>query len=279
MPTPPLVSPQSGALDGKTRAASSLPETLEVSRQDDVAILTIARPDKRNALDDQTITGLDDFFSSLPSWASAVVLTSEGKHFSAGLDLSELGSRSATAAIQHSQMWHRAFSRIESAAVPVIAALQGAVIGGGLELACSTHIRVAEASTFYALPEGSRGLFVGGGGSVRIPRLIGAHRMADLMLTGRVLDSSEGQNLGLSNYLVDDDAGLDTALELAAKAASNPYLTNFAILNALPLIAEAAPPQGYFIESLMAAIASSSEDANERMNDFLQGRGSKVKQA
>ena len=84
-------------------------------------------------------------------------------------------------------MWHRVFDRIEHGTLPVISVLKGAVVGGGLELASTTHIRVAETSTFYALPEGQHGLFVGGGGSVRIPRLIGAHRMTDMMLTGRVL--------------------------------------------------------------------------------------------
>ena len=86
--------------------------------------------------------------------------------------------------------------------VPVVAVLQGAVVGGGLELASSAHIRVAEASSFYALPEGQRGLFVGGGGSARVPRLIGASRMTDMMLTSRVLDADEGQAVGLSHYRV-----------------------------------------------------------------------------
>ena len=90
----------------------------------------------------------------------------------------------------------------------MISVLKGAVVGGGLELASTTHIRVAETSTFYALPEGQHGLFVGGGGSVRIPRLIGAHRMADMMLTGRVLTAEEGHALGLSHYLTGPGEGL-----------------------------------------------------------------------
>ena len=91
--------------------------------------------------------------------------------------------------------------------MPVIAVLHGAVVGGGLELAVAAHIRVAEASAFYGLPEGQRGIFVGGGGSARIPRLIGTARMADMMLTGRVYDAEEGFAIGLSQYLVDDGAG------------------------------------------------------------------------
>ena len=88
-------------------------------------------------------------------------------------------------------MWHRAFDHLQFGRVPVVAVLHGAVVGGGLELACAAHVRVAETSTFYALPEGQRGIFVGGGASVRVPRLIGAHRMADMMLTGRVYSAEE----------------------------------------------------------------------------------------
>ena len=85
----------------------------------------------------------------------------------------ELSERNVAQGIAHSRSWHRAFERIEFGKVPVVAVLHGAVVGGGLELAAATHIRVAESSTYYALPEGTRGIFVGGGGSVRVPRLIG----------------------------------------------------------------------------------------------------------
>jgi enoyl-CoA hydratase/carnithine racemase len=92
---------------------------------------------------------------------------------------------------------------VEQGRVPVVAALHGAVVGGGLELASACHIRVADASTFYALPEGTRGIFVGGGGSVRVPKLIGAARMTDMMLTGRVYDATEGERVGFAQYLVE----------------------------------------------------------------------------
>ena len=85
----------------------------------------------------------------------------------------------------------------------MVAVLHGAVVGGGLELAAACHLRVAERSAYYALPEGQRGIFVGGGGSVRLPRLIGVARMIDMMLTGRTLSAEEGQAIGLSHYLVE----------------------------------------------------------------------------
>jgi (methylthio)acryloyl-CoA hydratase len=241
-----------------------------------VAVLRLARPAKRNALNDPTVLGIEAFFSAPPTGIKAVVLDAEGPHFCAGLDLSELTERDAFEGLEHSQMWHRAFERLERGRLPVVAVLKGAVIGGGLELASATHLRVAEPTAFYALPEGQHGLFVGGGGSVRVPRLIGAHRMADMMLTGRVVDAQEGQALGLSHYLVGPGEGLARALELAQKIAANSPVTNFAVLQALPRIAEANPAEGYLMESLVAALAGSSEQAQQRMQAFLAGRGGKV---
>jgi enoyl-CoA hydratase/carnithine racemase len=126
------------------------------------------------------------------------------------------------------------------------------------------------------LPDGMRGIFVGGGASVRVPRLIGVARMADLMLTGRRYDADEGAAFGLSQYVVDDGTALDVAIELASRIADNAPQTNFAIIQALPRIAEAAPREGYLMEAMMAAIAQGTDDAKTRMQDFLEGRAEKV---
>lgn len=253
-----------------------LPASLSFERHDAVAILTLRRVEKRNALDDVTVRGLGRFFAAPPDWAKVVVLTAAGPHFSAGLDLSELIDRDAVAGLHHSRSWHEVFGRIESGPLPVIAVLKGAVIGGGLELAACAHLRIAEDSTFFALPEGQRGLFVGGGASVRVPRLIGVHRMIDMMLTGRVLGADEGANAGLAQYRVPDGAGLDKALELAAPIVRNSPIANYAVIQALPRIAQAPGEIGLLLESLMAAVTQVSPDAQERMAAFLAGRGAKV---
>ena len=243
------------------------------------SVLTIGlnRPHKRNAMNDGLVLTLQDALTDIPDGIGAVVIHGIGDHFSAGLDLSELSERDATEGLRHSQMWHRVFDRIQYCRVPMIAALKGAVIGGGLELACAAHIRVADPSAYYALPEGSRGIFVGGGGSVRLPRLIGVARMADMMLTGRVYSATEGLTFGFSQYLTDAGGAYDKAMELAARVSQNAPLTNFAVLQALPMIAEANPQTGLLMESLMATVAQSDKEAKKRIRDFLDRKTAKVK--
>lgn len=255
---------------------AKLPPTLRAERRGDVAVLKLARAEKRNALDDPTVAGLEAFFSSLPDDIRAVVLAGEGEHFSAGLDLSELTERDVYAGVEHSRSWHRAFERIEFGKVPVVAVLHGAVVGGGLELAAATHVRVAERSAFYALPETSRGIFVGGGGSVRLPPLIGTSRMMEMMLTGRTLSAEEGQTIGLTHYLVDNGTGLAKGLQLAQRIAGNAPFTNFAVMHMLPRIARSDPATGFATEALTAAIAQGEDEAKSRLKDFLEKRGPKV---
>lgn len=258
-------------------AAVSSPDLLAIEHTGPVLSIGLNRPAKRNALNDGIILALGECFSAVPEGVGAVVIHGIGAHFSSGLDLSELTEQDATAGLIHSQMWHRVFDRVQYCRVPVIAALKGAVIGGGLELACAAHIRVAEPSAYYALPEGQRGIFVGGGGSVRLPRLIGVPRMTDMMLTGRVYSATEGAAYGFSQYLADEGQALPKAMELAERVAANAPLTNFAVLQALPMIAEANPQTGLLMESLMATVAQSDKEAKRRIRDFLDRKTAKVK--
>jgi enoyl-CoA hydratase/carnithine racemase len=253
-----------------------LPASLKAERRGDIAILTLNRPQKRNALDDATVLGIEAFFHVLPKGVKAVVLHGAGEHFSAGLDLGELTERDVAEGVEHSRMWHRAFQLVEFGQVPVVAVMHGAVVGGGLELAAACHVRVAERSAYYALPEGSRGIYVGGGASVRLPRIIGVSRMQNMMLTGHTYDAEEGQALGLSHHLVGAGEGLTKGIALAKRIAENAPLTNFGVMHVLPRIAESDPTSGYLTESLMAAIAQGSEEAKARLKDFLEKRGKKV---
>ncbi|WP_304307922.1 crotonase/enoyl-CoA hydratase family protein [Pseudacidovorax intermedius] len=251
-------------------------QDLSLDIQGDIAIVRLTRPAKRNALNDGLILALRNTFESLPDTVRAVVLDGEGPHFCAGLDLSEISERDAGGGLRHSRMWHAALELVQHGPVPVVAALHGAVVGGGLELASACHIRVADASTFYALPEGTRGIFVGGGGSVRIPRLIGVARMTDMMMTGRVYNAEDGERAGFAQYLVPEGAAVDKAIELARRIATNAPLTNYALMHALPRIAEQSADHGFFTEALMSGIVQDAPEAKARVRAFLEGKAAKV---
>ncbi len=247
--------------------------------QQEVAVIRLTRAKKRNAINDGLILAIRDLFEKMPKSVRAAVLDGEGEHFCAGLDLSELQERDAAQGVFHSRMWHAALECLQYGPVPVVAALHGAVVGGGLELASACHIRVADDTTFYALPEGSRGIFVGGGGAVRIPRLIGTARMTDMMLTGRVYNAQDGERIGLAQYLVPAGTAFDKALALALQIAGNAPMTNYALTHVLPRIADQPADQGYMTEAMMAAIAQSAPEAKERVRAFLEGRAAKVQKS
>jgi (methylthio)acryloyl-CoA hydratase len=242
----------------------------------DILLVRLSRPQKRNAMNDATVLAIDAIFSDIPAGIKCAVIYGEGKHFSAGLDLSELTERDAIQGVYHSRMWHRALDKVQFGIVPVVAVLHGACVGGGLELASACHIRVAEKSTFYALPEGQRGIFVGGGASVRLPKLIGMARMADMMFTGRVVTAEEGNAIGIAQYLTEEEKGLEKGIELATKISGNAGITNYALMHVLPRIVDASQDQALMMESLIAAIAQNAPEAKERLKLFLDGKAKKV---
>ncbi|MNE00649.1 putative enoyl-CoA hydratase echA8 [compost metagenome] len=253
---------------------------LKVELRDTIAIVTLNRSQKRNALDEQAIDALDDFFSSVPTNVRAIVLAAAGPHFCAGLDLKEHHDkeRSAIDFMRVCQSWHRAFDKIQHGGIPVIAAMQGAVVGGGLELASAAHVRVADATTYFALPEGQRGIFTGGGATVRVARIISANRMVEMMLTGRALDAREGHRLGLAHYLCEPGQDvLEQAIELAQRIATNAALSNYAIVSSINRIADMSSTDGLFAEGLMAAVVQTGHDVQRRLGDFVEKRTEKVR--
>lgn len=234
-----------------------------------VYTITLNRPAKRNAISDRLLEALDKAWEARPAEARVVILAGAGEHFCAGLDLSEHQHREPFGVMLHSQGWHRLFGKIQMTGVPVVAVLHGAVIGGGLELATSTHVRIAEPSTMYQLPEGRHGIFVGGGASVRVARVIGEGRMAEMMLTGRMLNAEEGQALGLSHYVVGKGEGMAKARELAARIAENAPMANYAMVTAIQRIGNMSTDDGFYVESLTAAMTQTSPEVVARIGQFL----------
>ncbi|WP_334194354.1 crotonase/enoyl-CoA hydratase family protein [Pararhodobacter sp.] len=243
----------------------------------DVAVVGLNRPQKRNAISDAFIEELNDVITEVEARAKAAVIHGHGPHFCAGLDLAEHVKKTPFEGVHGSRRWHEVFARMQHGKLPWFAALHGAVVGGGLELASSVHVRVADRSAFFALPEGQRGIFVGGGASVRSARLMGVSRMTDLMLTGRSIDADTAERWGIANYVVDNGTALDTAIKLARHAATNAEISNYAIIHALPRIAEMGREDGLFVESFIASFTATSPEAEARLNAFLSKKaGSKV---
>jgi enoyl-CoA hydratase/carnithine racemase len=249
---------------------TAAPLSVEISGN--VATVRLRRSERANALNEAAVTGLGEFFAAPPAEVRAAVLTAEGAHFCAGLDLAEHRSRSPFEAMEHSRLWHATFDRIEHGRVPVVAVLRGAVIGGGLELALTAHVRLADPSVFYSLPEGRLGIFVGGGGAVRIGRLLGADRMREMMLTGRRLSAEDGDRLGMTHEIAAPSELEARANELARQIAANAPLTNQLILAALPRVSDMSRGDGLWAEALTTALTQSTADAHEGLQAFLEKR-------
>lgn len=243
-----------------------------------VATVTLNRPDKRNAMSDGFLAEIAAVFDDPPKGVKVVVLTGAGGHFCAGLDLAEHVERSPEEGIHHSRGWHQTLDRIQFGGLPVVSALTGAVIGGGLEIACATHVRVAEPSCIFQLPEGRRGIFVGGGATVRVGRILGPDRMTEMMLTGRRYGADEALHLGLAHYVVDEGAALARAQDLARQIAGNAPLSNYFMIQAVARIQDSPREAGLFTESLAAALAQSSPDAREGLQAFLEKRAPRFRE-
>ena len=246
--------------------------------EDGVLVVTLNRPEKRNALNAQMIEELATLFSAVPrSGARAVVLAAKGDHFSAGLDLVEhhKADRSAAEFMQVCMRWHEAFNKMEYGGIPIIAALKGAVVGGGLELASAAHIRVADETTYFALPEGQRGLFTGGGATIRVADLVGKARMTDMMLTGRIYKGQEAIDAGLAQYLVTGSQA--KALELARAAAKNPPLSNFAICSAISHMQNMSSFDAAYAEAVVAGIVNTQPASRDLLAAFANKTGSRIK--
>ncbi|WMT91267.1 crotonase/enoyl-CoA hydratase family protein [Pelagibacterium sp. H642] len=247
-------------------------EVMTVEQKGKIAHLTLNRPEKRNALNDATIEALDAFFSAVPETTRVVVVSGAGGHFSSGLDLSEQVKRQPLEVMAHSRNWHRVMELVQYCRVPVVAAMTGAVMGGGLEFGAACHVRVAEETVQFRMPEGMRGIFVGGGGSVRIAKLIGGDRLTEMMLTGRTYSGTEGERLGLAHYAVPEGQALAKAFELAERIAENSPTINTMIVNAIARIGAMPPEAGLYAESLTAALSQTGPDAEEGLRAFLEKR-------
>lgn len=256
-------------------------ERLWISARDNgLYVVSLNRPSKRNALDVATIEELIRFFSGARmAGVKAVLLAGEGDHFCAGLDLVEhwKADRNADDFMHVCLRWHEAFNKMEYGGVPIIAALKGAVVGGGLELASAAHVRVVDTGTYFALPEGQRGIFTGGGATIRVSDMIGKYRMIDMILTGRVYQGQEAVDLGLAQYITEEGGSFAKAMELAEKVAQNLPLTNFAICSAVSHMNNMSGMDAAYAEAFVGGIVNTQPAARERLEAFANKSAARVR--
>ncbi len=250
-------------------------ELITYEQDGPVALLGLNRPDKRNAISNAVIDALRAAVARAQDGADVAVLFGHGSNFSAGLDLGEALARASgqvgAPRKRKRHNWHEVFDQIERGSIPFIGALHGPVMGGGLELALATHVRVCDEAALFGLPEGQRGIFVGGGGTVRIQRVVGTTVMTDMMLTGRLLSAQEALTEHIVRYVTPVGGALAKARALARRIAQNTPDTNWKIINVLPRVADLSHNDGLFMEQLNSAMARDAA-VEARLRDFVEGR-------
>ncbi|TYL47485.1 crotonase/enoyl-CoA hydratase family protein [Marinomonas sp. IMCC 4694] len=247
---------------------------IDFSVAEGIGHLQLNRPEKKNAINDRLCLEIEHAFLNLTDDVNVIVLSGSGPEFCSGLDLREHKAREPFDVVKHSQMWHRVFGHIRESGIPVVAAMHGAVIGGGLELAICAHVRVSEGNTFYRLPEGKHGIFVGGGASVNVANVIGTSRMTEMMLTGRDVSAEEGLRIGLAHYVVDTGEALAKAFDIAKGIGKNSKYSNWAMTTGLSRIGNMSSQEGLYTESLICGITQTSEEVKARIDAFLNRKKS-----
>ena len=250
-------------------------ENLAVDRADSVATVTVNRPKVLNALNAATVQELDECMRALAADTSvgAVVLTGSGERaFVAGADISELSQNSAIVAREVARSGHVLCDRIEKAGKPVIAAINGFALGGGLELAMACTIRVAAETAKLGQPEINLGILPGFGGTQRLPRLVGSGRALELLLTGDPIEASEAWRIGLVNRVVPPERLHEESLGLATTLAAKAPVGVRYILDAVHSGMQMSLAEACDHEAALFGLVSATEDMREGTRAFLEKR-------
>jgi len=250
-------------------------KTLIYEKEDHIGVLTINRPEKLNALSNELIEELGRLLVEVENDENLRVLVVTGagdKAFVAGADIQELVERDALKGRRVSQTRQRVFSRIENLTVPVIAAVNGYALGGGLELALACSIRIASEQAQFGAPEVKLGIIPGDGGTQRLPRLVGQGIAMEMILTGEFIDAQEAYRIGLVNKVVPPDELMEKTMELAKKIAKRPPLAVQYAKEAVNSSQEGGTFSGYALESYLHALTCTTEDKKEGVQAFLEKR-------
>ncbi len=246
-----------------------------VEQEEGLATVTVTRPDKLNALNADTVAELGRAFHVLAQdeGVRAVVLTGAGeKAFVAGADIAELARMNPVSGVAVSRQGQDVFRFIERMPKPVIAAVNGFALGGGLELALACHLRVAGENARFGFPEVKLGIIPGYGGTVRLARLVGRGRALQLILTGEMVDANQALAMGLVNDVVPHAALRDAATGLAERIMANAPIAVAMALEAIDMGYHATTEDALRFESSLFGLLASTSDMQEGMAAFLAKR-------
>jgi enoyl-CoA hydratase len=255
-------------------------KTLIYEKKENIGLLTINRPEKLNAISNELISELKKLLDEIENDEElrALIITGAGdKAFVAGADIKELVDRDARLGRRVSQERQEVFSRIENLPVPVIAAVNGYALGGGLELALACSIRICSEKAQFGAPEVKLGIIPGDGGTQRLPRLVGLGRAMEMILTGDFIDAQEAYRIGLVNKVLPQEELMDKAMDLAKKIASRPPLAVRFAKEAVNRSQEGDAASGFALESYLHALSCTTEDKKEGVSAFLEKRKGKFK--
>jgi enoyl-CoA hydratase len=258
----------------RLKGVASVPSTILVEILDRVAVLTINRPDKLNALSEQVRSDVLETLEQLENddAVGVIVLTGAGeKAFIAGADIAEFEGRSPMDQ-RHAMRQPRIFDAMASYSKPVIAMINGFCLGGGCELAMSCDIRVSSDRARLGQPEINLGLIPGGGGTQRLPRLVGSGQAMRLILSGEMIGAAEAQQIGLVDLVVPHEELRAETLKLANKIAAKSQLTLKLAKQAIQASKQLPIEDGLLFERDLFCLCFSTEDMAEGVNAFLEKR-------
>ena len=246
-------------------------ELITMEKSEGVAIVTIDNP-PMNVLSMQVTKELDEVFKKLAedSEVIAIILTGNGeKAFMAGADIKEFPDREANKGVVDT---HAVFNRIENIPKPTIAVLNGFTLGGGLELALLCDIRIAEDHVRVGLPEINLGILPGGGGTQRLPRLIGNARAKEVMFTGEPLSAEEAKEIGIVNRVIPKGRGVEEAAILAEKFTNKSLQSLSRIKHLVNVGSQLSLEEGLQMEQLLFDEIFVTQDAKEGVSAFIEKR-------
>jgi enoyl-CoA hydratase len=255
-------------------------KTLIYEKKENIGLLTINRPDKMNAISNELTAELKQFLDEVEKDEKLRVLVITGagdKAFVAGADIKELADRDASLGRRVTQERQETFSRLENLQVPVIAAVNGYALGGGLELALACSIRICSENAQFGAPEVKLGIIPGDGGTQRLPRLVSLGRAMEMIITGDFIDAQEAYRIGLANKVVPHEKLMEEAMALAQKIASRPPLAVRYAKEAVNISQEGDRASGFALESYLHALTCTTEDKKEGISAFLEKRKGKFK--